>query len=90
MTKPDGLREEERLELLLRAYLDVQGEQEVKGVLPRSGENVLTRLRGAFEFVGALQLGLLVACMSILLDFIIVVMIFHLDVARYSSFLFPL
>ena len=45
--------------------------------------------RGVFESIGAIQLGLVVACAAILLNFLIVVMLFHLDLSRYLGFLFP-
>lgn len=90
MTEPAGFQEEERADLLLRAYLDFRRELEEKGVVPREEKNVLTRFRGVFEFVGAIQLGLLTACFTILLNFVIVVMLLHLDLSRYSGFfLFP-
>lgn len=89
MTEPAGLRDEELEELLLHAYLEVQSDQEAKGAMPRSGETVLTRFRGVFESIGAIQLGLVVACAAILLNFLIVVMLFHLDLSRYLGFLFP-
>ena len=88
MTEPAGLRDEERAELLLRAYLEAQ--QEAKGAMPISGGNVLTRFRGVFECFGAIQLGLLMACVTILLNFVIGVMVFHVDISRYAGFLFPL
>jgi hypothetical protein len=87
VTAPSSLREEEREQLLLRAYLEMQREQEANGVLPRSGRNVLTRFRRVFECLGALQIGLLVACLTILLNFLIVVMLLHLDASRYLKFL---
>jgi hypothetical protein len=91
MTKPAaGLRDQELAELALRAYLEIEAEQEAKGAVPPRRENALTRFRGLFEVIGSIQLGLLVACFTILLNFVVVVMIFHFDVARYSSFLFPL
>lgn len=89
MTEPSGLRDAELEELLLRAYLEVQRDQEAKGAMPRSGRDVLTRFRVLFECLGAIQLGLLVACVTILLNFLIVVKILHVDVSRYLGFLFP-
>lgn len=88
MTAPAGLREEELEELLLRAYLEVQGDQEASGAIPPSGATVLARFRSVFEWVGAIQLGLLVACTTVLLNFLIVVMLFHIDLSRYMGFLF--
>jgi hypothetical protein len=84
VTAPSGLREEERAELLLRAYLEVEREQQERGALPRKRRNVLTRFRPLFECLGAIQLGLLIACLTIFLNFLLVVMLLHLDVSRYS------
>jgi len=84
------LQDEVRDDLLLRAYSEFRRELEEKGAVPREEKNVLVRFRGVFEFVGALQLGLLTACFTILLNFVIVVMLLHLDLSRYSGFfLFP-
>ena len=88
MTEPMGLQDEERADLLLRAYFEFRRELEGKGTVPREEKNVLTRFRGVFEFVGALQLGLLTACFTILLNFVIVVMFLHLDLSRYAGFFF--
>jgi hypothetical protein len=90
VTQPSGLRDGELEELLLRAYLEVQRDQEEKGALPRSGQNVLSRFRVVFECLAAIQLGLLVACVTILLNFLVVVKILHLDVSRYLGFLLPM
>ena len=89
MTQHPGLRDGELEDLLLRAYLEVQRDQEAQGALPRSGQNVLTRFRVLFECLGAILLGLLVASFAILVNFVIVVMLLHLDVSRYRGFLFP-
>ena len=84
MSTPSGLRDEERAELLLRAYLEMEREQQERGALPRRRRTVLTRFRLLFECLGAIQIGLLVACLTIFLNFLIVVMLLHLDVSRYS------
>jgi hypothetical protein len=84
-----GLREEERAAVLLRVYLEFKHELEDKGVVLGDVKTVLTRFRGLFEFTGALLLGLLTGCFTIMLNFLIVVMLLHLDVSRYSGFLFP-
>lgn len=85
MSVPSGLRDAERAELLLRAYLETQREQEASGALPRSGRTVLTRLRPLFECLGAIQVGALIACFTIFLNFLIVVMLLHLDVSRFAG-----
>jgi len=77
---------EELKELLLTAFLDVQQEQEQRGAQPRRDENVLARFRGVFEFIGAIQLGLLLAAVGVLLVFLVSRMMFHLDLARYFPF----
>lgn len=89
MTHPSGLRDGEFEELLVRAYLEIQRDQEAQGAMPRSGQDVLSRFRLLFECLGAIQMGLLVACVTILLNFLIVVVVLHLDVSRYLGFLFP-
>ena len=81
------LRDEEIEELLLRAYLEVQRDQEAKGAVPRRGRDVLTRFSGVFICLGALQLSLLVACITIVLNFLVIVMLLHLDLSRYVGFL---
>ena len=83
---PSGLREEERAELLLRTYLEMQREQEAQGALPRRGKTVLTRFRWVFEGLAAMQVGFFVACLTLLLNFLIVVMLLHIDVSRYIGF----
>jgi len=88
--EPSGLRDAELEELLLRAYLEVQRDQEEKGAMPRRGRDVLTRFRVVFECLGAIQVGLLAACVAILLNFVIVVKVLHVDVSRYVGILFPL
>jgi hypothetical protein len=87
LTAPSNLREEERQELLLRAYLEMQREQQERGALPPSGRNVLTRFRRVFECLGAIQIGLLIACFTIFMNFLIIVMLLHLDMSRYLTFL---
>ena len=89
MTDLAQFQDEERAEILLRTYLQFRRELEEKDALPREEKNVLTRFRGGFEFIGALLLGLLTACFTIFLNFVIVVMLLHLDLSRYSGFLFP-
>lgn len=83
---PAGLREEERAELLLRTYLEVEREQEAQGVLPRRGKTILRRFRWLFEGLAALQVGFFVACLTLFLNFLIVVMLLHIDVSRYVGF----
>ena len=80
MMERSQLREEEFEALCLHAYFEAQESCETKGTLLRPEVNVLGRFRHVFEFIGAIQLGLLVACISILLNFMIVLMILHLDV----------
>ena len=87
MTERPRLRDEEFEALCLRAYFEAGESLEGKGALPRQAENVLARFRSVFEFVGAVQLGLLVASVSVLLNFVIVLMFLHLDVLKYLGFL---
>jgi len=81
----DKLSEEELRDLLLEALIEVEREQEDKGNLTRSGQDVLTRFQGFFELLGAVQLGFLVACLTVLANFVVVRMLFHLDLSRYLS-----
>jgi hypothetical protein len=83
MTVRGKLSDEELRDLHLEVFLEFQKEQEEKGVIPRSERNVLTRFRGFFEFVGAVQLAFFLACLTILANFVIVRMMFHLDFSRY-------
>lgn len=83
MTEPGKLSDEELRDLLLQVFLEIQKEQEGRGALPRSDQDVLTRFGGFFEMVGAIQVAFFVACLTILMNFVIVRMIFHLDLSRY-------
>lgn len=90
MTVPARLRDAELKELALRVYLEVRSDQESKGVIPRSDRDILSRFHALFEAIGSIQLGLFIACMSILLTYAIVVMILHIDLSRYMGFLYLL
>ena len=46
--------------------------------------------RNRSTFLTFLGVGLLVACVTILLNFLVVVKILHLDVSRYLGFLLPM
>ncbi len=66
-------------EVLLETYIQVQDEQEKLGHLPDSSDNFLSRHSTLLQMTGAIQLGLLTASLTILLDFIVLRMILHLD-----------
>lgn len=83
MTAPGRLSDEELTDLHLQAFLEFQREQEENGAIPRSERNVLTRFRGFFVFLGAVNLAFFVACLTVLLNFIVVRILFHLDFSRY-------
>lgn len=78
-----SLSDEELTDLHLKAFLEFRQEQEEKGVIPRSEQTVLTRFRGFFVVLGAVNLAFFLACLTILLNFIVVRVLFHLDFSRY-------
>lgn len=63
---------------LLRAYLLAQRKYEDEGRIPLDRGTILTRYRRFWEALGAIHLGLLIAIMTIVLNFIIVNMLLHL------------
>jgi hypothetical protein len=83
MTADDKLSSEELRDLHLEVYVEIQREQEDQGAIPRSEQNVLTRFRWLFEIMGAVQLAFFLACLTILLNFVVVRMLFHIDFSRY-------
>lgn len=83
MTVPNELSDEDLRDLHLEVFLEFQKEQEDKGVIPRGGQNVLTRFRSVFEVLGAISLAFFLASMTVFLNFFIVRLLFHLDFSRY-------
>jgi len=83
MTAPGNVSEVKLNELHLEVFLDVQKELEDKGVIPRRERSILTRLRGFFVYLGAINLAFFLACLTILLNFIVVRMLLHIDFSRY-------
>lgn len=83
MTTRSGLTEEELRDLYLQVFLDVQKELEHKELIPRRERNLLTRFRAFFVFLGAVNLAFFLACLTILLNFIIVRLLLHVDFSRY-------
>ena len=80
MSRKDDLRQKHRAELkeLSQAYLAAQEKYEAQGAIPKDSDAVLSGYRQVWEIMGAAHLGLLVAIISILLNFIVVNIIFHL------------
>lgn len=76
-------RAEELRDLHLQVFLDVQKELEAKDLIPRRERNFLTRFGGAFVFLGAVNLAFFLACLTILLNFVVVRMLLHVDFSRY-------
>lgn len=63
---------------LVQAYLTVQRKYEEQGAIPKGRETLLSRYRHLWETAGAIHLGLLVAALSILFNFILVNLLLHL------------
>lgn len=74
---------DDRREVLWRTYLAVEREQRALGRLPAKPTTVLTRAGGALAWVGAVQLGVLIACFGVFAVFVVTRMILHLDLTRY-------
>jgi len=83
MTTLGNLSEDKLNELHLEVFLDVQKELEDKGVIPRRERNVLTRFGGFFVCLGAINFAFFLASWTILLNFIVVRMLLHIDCSRY-------
>jgi len=83
MTPRGQFSDEELTDLHLEAFLEFEKEQEDKGAIPRSETNLMARFRGFLVFLGAVNLALFVACLTVLLNFIVVRLLLHLDVSRY-------
>jgi len=83
MTARSRLTDEEMKDLHLEVFLDVQKELEDKGLIPRRERNLLTRFSGLFVFLGAVNLAFFLACLTILLNFIVVRLLLHVDFSRY-------
>jgi hypothetical protein len=76
---PDRNKSEELRDLLLQTYLEVQEEHETRRGT-RLNNSLVTRYRRTFEFISAVQLGFLVACLSVFIEFVIIRLILHLDI----------
>lgn len=76
-----GDRKDEVLrEILFETYVDCQKECEASGKMPRDDDTALARFRPALELVGAIQLGILIACVTTLINFLITRMVLHIDI----------
>lgn len=74
------MQDENLKQLLLETYLEVEQEQEADLSIPRSDSHSLGRFRRMFELLGAIHLGLLIACLTIFIEFVILRLILHLDI----------
>ena len=63
---------------LVLAYMAVQKKHEEQGVIPKQQETTLTRYQPLLEIMGAVHLGLLVAAISIVFNFILINLLLHL------------
>lgn len=66
-------------EELVQAYLAVQKKYEEQGVIPKKQETILTRHQPLLERIGAVHLGLLVAALTLLFNFIVINYLLHLQ-----------
>jgi len=66
-------------QILLETYMQVHDEQEKLGRLPDSSDNFLSRHSTFLQMIGAIHLGLLIASLTILLNYIVLRMILHID-----------
>lgn len=64
---------------LVTAYLYVQQKCQEEGTIPVDKGNILSRNRGLLEIIGAIHLGLLLAVLSILMSFIVINYLLHLQ-----------
>jgi len=63
---------------LVHAYIAIQQAYEEKGSISKNSETILTRYQGLLETLGAIHIGLLVAVLSIVSNFILVNFLLHL------------
>ncbi len=63
---------------LADAYERLEQELSESGALPRPGRTVLHWLRVPLELLGAVQLGLVTACLSMFVLFVLINLLFHL------------
>lgn len=66
-------------EILLEAYMQVHDEQEKLGHLPDSRKSFLSRHSVFLQMTGAIHLGLFIASLTILLNYIVLRMILHIE-----------
>ena len=78
MRRPNQLPGPRVREELVNAYLHVQQQYEDEGQNPKDEGTVFSRYRGLWETMGAIHVGLLVAAVTLLLNFIVINIIFHL------------
>lgn len=70
-------------EILFEAYVDCQRDCETSGKIPRDDTSALVRFRPEFEFVGAIQFGILIASLTTLLIFVVTRMVLHFDITWF-------
>jgi len=63
---------------LVDAYIAIQRTYEEEGSISKDSGTVLTRYQGLLETLGAVHIGLLVAVVSIVFNFILVNFLLHL------------
>ena len=63
---------------LVHAYITIQQSYEEKGSISKDSGTILTRYQGLLETLGAIHLGLLVAVLSIVFNFILINFLLHL------------
>ncbi len=78
MDRPNRLRSPQVREDLVKAYLYVQQKYEDEGQIPRDRGTLLSRYRSFWETMGAIHLGMLIAVVSIWLNFIVINFLLHL------------
>lgn len=79
MNNDKASTDETACEILLEAYMQVHDEQEKLGHLPDSRKSFLSRHSTFLQMTGAIHLGLFIASLTILLNYIVLRMILHID-----------
>lgn len=64
---------------LVHAYIAIQQTYEEKGSISKDSGTILTRYQGLLETLGAVHLGLLIAVLAIVFNFILVNYLLHLQ-----------
>jgi hypothetical protein len=83
LSEPAALSEDDRREVLWRTYQSVQREQHEAGALAEFDRTLLTRLGAVLAFLGAVQLGILMSSVGMLMVYVVTRLILHLDFSRY-------